>query len=86
MLGINPSTAAAHACRLFLRSLQHGLPGSLLVLLGLLIDLCCPDLHLHKKPAFEGLGGAQVALVLGYCPDVNTVLGASLEGSQDKGM
>jgi hypothetical protein len=56
MLGINPSTAAAHACRLFLRSLQHGLPGSLLVLLGLLIDLCCPDLHLHKKPAFEGRG------------------------------
>ena len=36
--------------------LQHGLPGSLLVLLGLLIDLCCPDLHLHKKPAFEGRG------------------------------
>lgn len=30
------------------------------------------------------LGGAQVALVLGYCPDVNTVSGASLEGSPDQ--
>lgn len=30
------------------------------------------------------LGGAQVALVLGYCRSLNTVLGASLRGSPDQ--
>lgn len=54
LAGITPATAVTNA--VFPCSLQHGLPGSLLVLSGLPIDWRCHDLHLHKEPAFEKPG------------------------------